>query len=398
MTTQHQLVPEAVTTVGRWQATAVFFLNGLAMSTFIVLMPALKVSLNLTDGQLGIVGMVFAVSALTAMQFVGALVSRVGTRPVLRASLVVLPLLLAPVGMADGMAALAGAAVALGLVHGTTDAAMNANAIAVERRSGRSILHGCHAAWSVSAVAASLCAAGLAQLDVPIAARVAGISAVLLAGGLALGALLPPSSVDGRTGEATARASRNWRAGWSRPVVALGLAGMAIMLGEGAALGWGAVFLIDSKGASVGLATTAVTAFTAGQAGGRLIGDRLTDRYGAGRVFRTGACVAAVGFATAILAPHAAGAIVAFAVAGFGGAVLVPLVFSSVGHLAATGSSTAVLVSRLTTFIYAGVLLGPGIIGGSAELIGLTVTLSALAPLLLAVAVLTRLPGASPSR
>jgi MFS family permease len=368
------------------------------MCTFIVLIPALKVSLDLTDGQLGVIGMAFALSALTAMQFVGAVVSRVGSRPVLRTSLAVLPLLLALVGSAGGLAALVGAAAAFGLVHGATDAAMNAHAIAVERRTGRAILNGCHAAWSISAVVASLAAAALAQLAVPIPARAAGVAAVLLVAGLAVGPLLMPSSVDRRTGEATARADRAWRSGWSRPVVVLGLAGMALMLGEGAALGWGAVFLIDAKNASVGLATIAVTAFTAGQAGGRLVGDRLTERYGARQVFRTGGIIAAAGFTAAVLAPHPVAAIVAFAVAGVGGAALVPLVFSSVGHLAPAGPTTAVMVSRLTTFIYAGVLVGPGIIGASAELIGLTATMSALVPLLLAVAVLTRLPRPTPSR
>lgn len=380
------------TTAGRWPATAVFFLNGLAMCTFIVLMPALKVSLHLTDGQLGLVGMTFAVSALAAMQFVGGLVARVGSRAVLRTSLAALPLLLALVGTTGGLAALVGAAAVFGLVHGATDAAMNAHAIAVERRTGRAILNRCHAAWSISAVVASLTAAGLTQLGVPIAARAAGVSAVLLAAGLALGPRLLPSSVDRRTGSATGRPDRTWRMGWTRPVVALGLAGTALMLGEGAALGWGAVFLIDTKSASVGVATMAIAAFTAGQAGGRLVGDRLTERYGAQLVFRTGGLIAAAGFAAAVLAPHPVAATVGFAVVGVGGATLVPLVFSAVGHLAPAGPATAVLVSRLTTFIYAGVLLGPGVIGASAELVGLTATMSALVPLLLGVAVLTRLP------
>jgi len=391
MITEERAMAAVATEVGRWPATLVFFLNGLAMSTFIVLMPALKVSLNLSDGQLGIIGMTFAVSALTAMQFVGALVSRVGTALVLRTSLALLPLLLALVGLVDGMAGLALAAVAFGLVHGATDAAMNAHAVAVERRLGRAILNGCHAAWSISAVVASLTAATLAQAGVSVAVRAAGVSAVLLAAGLVLGRFLTPSTVDNRDA-ATARTDRGWRGGWSRPIVALGLTGMALMVFEGAALAWSAVFLHDARGLSIGLATTAVTAFTAAQAGGRLIGDRLTDRYGARRVFRVGGCIAAGGLAVAVLAQDAVVAIGGFAIAGLGGSVLVPLVFSSVGRLAPAGAGPATAISRLTTFTYAGVLLGPGIIGASAELVGLPATMTALVPLLLVVAVLTRLP------
>lgn len=381
---------------GRWPATAVFFLNGLAMSTFIVLMPALKVSLGLTDGQLGLVGVAFALSALAAMQFVGGLVSRVGSRRVLRTSLAMLPVLLTVVGTAGGLVTLVAGALAFGLVHGATDAAMNAHAIAVERRSGRMILNGCHAAWSISAVVASLVAAGLAQAGVPVAVRAAGVSALLLGAGFVVGPLLLPSSVDRGTGGGSVRDGWTWRSGWSRVIVALGLAGMALMVAEGAALGWGAVFLIDHTGASVGLATLAVTGFTAGQAGGRLAGDRLTERFGARPMFRLGGCVAAAGFAAAVLAPRPVAAVGAFAVAGLGGAVLLPLVFSSAGHVVTAGPDTAVAVSRLTTFIYAGVLLGPGMIGASAQVVGLTTTMMAVPLLLLAVALLTRLPVPAP--
>ena len=72
---------------------------------------------------------------------------------------------------------------------------------------------------------------------------------------------------------------------------------------------WGAIFLHDSRGASLGLAATAVTAYTAGQTGGRLVGDRLTLRYGASPVFRTGGLVAAGGLAMAVLTSQPAAAV-----------------------------------------------------------------------------------------
>ena len=87
-----------MTTTGRWPATAVFFLNGLTLSTYIVRIPTTKVVYHLTDGQLGALGVMFAVAALASMQAVGVLVARVGSRPVLRVSLAVMPILLALIG------------------------------------------------------------------------------------------------------------------------------------------------------------------------------------------------------------------------------------------------------------------------------------------------------------
>jgi MFS family permease len=175
--------------------------------------------------------------------------------------------------------------------------------------------------------------------------------------------------------------------------VALGLTGMALMVCEGAALGWSAIFLHDSRGASLGLAATAVTAYTAAQTAGRLIGDRLTLRHGAPALFRTGGLIAASGLTMALLTPHPVAAIAGFAVTGLGASVLLPLAYSAAGQVNPAGPGAATVISRFTTFTYAGILLGPAAIGWAAEFFGMTWTLSALIPVLFAVALLSRLPG-----
>src|SRR5450432_3366255 len=136
--------------------TSVFFLNGLALSSFLVRMPALKAQHHLNNGQIGLIGMLFGLSALASMQFVGPLVGRFGSGPILRIALSALAAALVAVGASGGVLAYTIAVMALAAVHGTTDAAMNAHAVTVERLAGRPILSGCHAAWSISAVVSSL--------------------------------------------------------------------------------------------------------------------------------------------------------------------------------------------------------------------------------------------------
>lgn len=119
-------------------------------------------------------------------------------------------------------------------------------------------------------------------------------------------------------------------------------------------------------------------------------------RYGAGRVFRTGGLVGACGLAAAVLAPQPPVAVAGFAVMGLGTSVLLPLTFSSIGRTGATGPAAAALVSRFTTFTYGGILLGPAVIGWTAELVGLAGTLSALVPVLAGVALLSRMTEARP--
>lgn len=234
--TPHRPAARAVGT-GRWPATAVFFLNGLTLSTYIVRLPSLKNEHHLSDGRLGVVGALFALSALAAMQGAGPLAARIGSRAVLRISLVVMPLLLAAVGLVGDPFGFALGAMALGAVHGTTDTAMNTHAVVVEQLSGRRVLNGCHAAWSISAVIASLTAAALAHGGVPPGAHFAGAAAVLLAGGLVVGPLLgasPAESHADRPAPGTgARTSFGLRGGWTRAAVALGVTGMLLMVCEG---------------------------------------------------------------------------------------------------------------------------------------------------------------------
>jgi hypothetical protein len=71
--------------------------------------------------------------------------------------------------------------------------------------------------------------------------------------------------------------------------------------------------------------------------------------------------------------------------------VLIPLTFSAVGRL--PGAPAATLVSRLTTFTYTGILLGPALIGWAADQFGLAATMTALIPLPLVVALVPRPPA-----
>jgi MFS family permease len=180
------------------------------------------------------------------------------------------------------------------------------------------------------------------------------------------------------------------RTGWSGALLLLGLTGTVLMICEGGALGWGGIFLHDERHATLSLAAAAITAYTGGQTVGRLVGDRLTSRWGGNSLFRLGAVIFAGGFAAAVLTPRPAAAVAGFALAGLGSSVLIPLTFSAVGRL--QGAPAATLVSRLTTFTYTGILLGPPLIGWAADQIGLATTIAALIPLPLLVALVPRPP------
>ncbi|MEV0721017.1 hypothetical protein AB0H87_41360, partial [Asanoa sp. NPDC050611] len=131
---------------------------------------------------------------------------------------------------------------------------------------------------------------------------------------------------------------------------------------------------------------------------GRLVGDRLLARRAPHELLRAGTLTAAAGLAVVVLSPWPPLAIAGFAVVGIGLATPLPVLFGAAGHLGAATTGAAPAVARFSTMTYTGILVAPAIIGAAADLIGLTWTLAALAPLLAAVAaadvgVLTRQPA-----
>ena len=219
----------------RWAITAVFAVNGLLIATLAARTPSLKDDLGLSPGQLGLVTAAFGIAAVVAMQGAGALAARFGSRWVVRAAVTSLPVALLGTALARDLLTLAAVHLLFGAVHGLLDVTMNAHAVAVERALGRSILNGCHAAWSIGAVGGSLVAAGAAQFS--RAAHSGVLAAVLVPVAAIWTARLLPAATD------RGPVVRAARAGWSRPLVVLGAMGATVLTVEAAVANWSGIFL-----------------------------------------------------------------------------------------------------------------------------------------------------------
>jgi len=169
----------------------------------------------------------------------------------------------------------------------------------------------------------------------------------------------------------------------------LSLLALCSLLGEGAADGWSAVYLRDALGTSAGFAAMGYAAFALTMASGRLVGDRLADRYGPAALLRGGGLLAAAGMALVLVTGTAAGALIGFACYGAGLSCTFPQVLAVAGSIAADRPGIA--IGRVAGTGYAGMLAGPVLIGGLATAAGLTIALSLPALLALGIAFGARL-------
>jgi MFS family permease len=241
-----------------------FFVNGAASANWVPRIPDVKQVLELTAGALGLALLGMGLGALFGSLAAGVLVTRFGSRSVATGAAVSLGLVLVGPGLATSWATLALALVLLGVADGAIDVAMNAHAVAVQRRYQRSIVNTFHALWSLGAMTGSLCGALAAARNVPTARHLA-------AAGLVLGAvviathrcLLPTAAVRLPAGEDAAdtpiqrRINRARRRGLVAPTGIVGVLGLMTLLAalvEDAPGSWSAVYMRESLAASPGVA------------------------------------------------------------------------------------------------------------------------------------------------
>jgi MFS family permease len=363
----------------RTAVTAIFFLNGTAMSSLYARLPALQADLRLSDATLGLLLLSTAVGLLVAQPAAAALAARAGTAPVTRASALalagVVPLpALAPTPLTLGIAL-----GALGACNGALDVAMNAQGIAVQRRSPGRMYASFHAALSFGAVAGAAGAGAIAAAGASPELHLGAFGAVLAAAAyLACRGLLPAGADAAPQGPMLARPSR--------ALAPLGVVAFCCLLAEGAVFDWSAVYLRRSLEANEVTAAAGLAAFSLTMGLGRLSGDRLADRFGPVTLARGGAALAGASFALALLAATPPAAIAGFALLGAGIAAVFPLALAAAAARAPYGPA-APAIAAVSTAGYLGLVSGPPTIGLVSGLVGLVGAL-ALLPVLCAVVVL----------
>lgn len=358
-----------------------FVIHSTVSGTWAPRLPAIKESLELSDGELGTALVGLAIGLLAGTRAAGAPVDRFGSRPVM---LVGFPLLAATLllpGLADSAITLFLALLVMGLASGALDVAMNAQGIEVERLLGRPILSGLHGLWSVglgigAGIAALAAAAGVNPLEhfAVVGAALAVASLVLLRG------LVPAH--DHVRDDDTGREPVSVR--WTPALVLLGVIAFCSFVGEGSAADWSAVYMTQELGTSQALGAVAFAAFAVTMALARFAADPLRVRLGNVVLVRGGSLIAAAGLGIALLVHEPAAGIAGFALLGLGLGPVVPIAFSAAGDLDAR--ATGRLVGRVATIGYVGSVAGPIMIGWLAEATSLRTSLGLVVLLALVIA------------
>ncbi|HWG65052.1 MAG TPA: MFS transporter [Streptosporangiaceae bacterium] len=374
----------------RAAVAAVFFTLGLSGGIWAARIPAIKGGLHLSPGTLGLALLGPGIGSILAMPATGAVLATVAPRRVVQLGLLALAGFLPLTALAGSAWQLFALLAGWGAGIGIADVGMNTEAADVQEQLGRAAMSRFHAAYSIGGLVGA--GAGALAAATGVSAKTTFIAAAVVVAVLGIGAAQafaarPRVSTGGRQPR-RARAPQ-----WSWALIALAAMAFGSFLGEGAATDWSAVYLHSSLGAPPGLAAIAYGLFACAMTAGRLAGDQLADRMGPARLIRLSAGIAAAGFGSALVIGQVWSGLAGFAVLGAGLSVIVPLVFSAASRLGRPGPNLALV----TSCGYFGILVGPAIIGGLANLTSLPAALGSVVVLCALTALLAGMAGRRPA-
>ncbi len=358
---------------------AAFFIPGFALAAWAPIIPYVKVRAGLDDAVLGLVLLCLGAGSLMAMPLAGALTARQGCRKVLIATALLICAAFPALSLVGSAWLLGVTLFCFGAVLGAMDSTMNVQAVMVERDSGRVMMSGFHAFYSVGSFAGA--ATMTALLSIGTAPRSACLAVVAIILGLF---------------GLSARHWRTDRVSQDVPIFAvprgvvlfIGALCLIMFLAEGSMVDWSAVFLHEQRGVAVSHAGMGLAVFSSTMTVTRLLGDGLVQRLGRVRTVVLGGVCAFAGFLAATLIPAVEAALAGYVLVGLGCANIVPILFSLSGQQKDMPENLA--VPAITMMGYAGVLAGPALIGLLAQSTSLTTAFTAVAAGMLIVAISMR--------
>ena len=352
-------MPEAVQRA-KVAVSVIFAVNGLGFASWAARVPAIRDTLGLTPGRVGLLLLAVSAGTMAALPLSGLVVGRLGAARTVAAGV-----LAASAGllvMAAGLAAGAVPAVAVGMFcygvgSSTWDVAMNVEGADVERRLARTIMPRFHAGFSLGTVLGALVGAGCAKAGVALEWQLAVTVAVILVVGLGgTRTFLPPV-----VAESAAANRSSVLAAWREPrTLLIGVLVLAFALCEGVANDWLALALVDGYHAAQAVGAVGFGTFVTAMTLGRLVGGSFVERYGRVATLRVTALLVVAGVLAVVTSPGVPGALVGAVCWGLGASLGFPLGMSAAGDEAAR---SAARVSVVGSIGYTAFLGGPPLVG-----------------------------------
>jgi MFS family permease len=362
----------------RWAIALIFFVHGLFWGSWAPHIPLAKERLSTDTGVFGMALLCMALGAMIAMPIAGHLVHRFGSARLTLVTGLCGCIALPFPAIAPALPLFVIALFVFGASLGSMDVAMNAHGLIVERQLKRAVMSGFHGLFSLAGLVGGS-AAWLVLDHLPEIWHLLGANLSCLILLLTASRWLLPN-------EADKDSSVNAFAMPTRATLGLGVLCFLALMAEGSLIDWSGIHLRETLGTSPAFAALAFAFFSGGMAISRFIGDWLRTKLGAVHLVRWSAVAAVLAIVIALSVDDPPIVIMGLTAAGLGLGNIAPVLFAGGGRVEPLAPGRG--IAAVTTLGYTGFLVGPPLIGFTAELTGLRLALglTAVAALIVATA------------
>tara|TARA_B110000444_G_scaffold105112_1_gene99367 strand:- start:2371 stop:3501 length:1131 start_codon:yes stop_codon:yes gene_type:complete len=346
-----------------------FFAAGFSMGCCAPFFPFVKENVSADKSQFGVLLLCLGIGAIIAMPITGILSAKRGSKPMVLLGGLSMVVLLPILVVVNSPIILALILFLFGAALGTLDVAMNVHGVEVEQIEKRSLMSNFHAQFSIGGLVGAALMTIFLSFGIPLLlSSIIASSITFFAMILTIKRLLIVNSV------------KQSKFMFPKGVVLLlAIFAAIIFLVEGAVVDWGALLIIDLELTPIKSAGVGYILFSIAMVIARLLGDKIIDIIGEFKVLILGVITTIFGILTILLSTLPLFALCGFMLIGLGVANLVPIFFSAAGRQKIMPAEIA--IASVTTTGYAGILLGPVLIGYVAEVTTLSIAFSLLIPL-----------------
>lgn len=338
----------------------VFTTLNILYGTWAIYIPYIKEQLDLNKAELGIALFAFALGIFSIMGFVPKIISLVGSGKATKISVLILPLLYVLPFVVGSLTGLFVALFVMGIVQGILDISMNNLVTIIEKKDQINLMSAMHGFFSLGGALSGLGTFAITSFNNPVLHITL---ATLLSIGINFWLSKQYSSLSGAS---ESKEKIDWS--YVKTILLLGLISFVIMGSEGAIADWSGLYLKDITMAPTVLFGAGFLGFSIAMTIGRFFGDGISQKIGSVRVLLLGALVACIGYAL-VLVNDLYISIIGFGLIGLGFSVMVPELFRITGRTSKTDAAKALTI--VAGFGYSGFLIGPVILGFTAEQFGL---------------------------
>ncbi|MFF5083451.1 MFS transporter [Actinoplanes sp. NPDC000266] len=364
-----------------------FFIPGVALSSWVTRTPDVRDLLGASTAEMGLVLFGLSAGSMLGVLGSGAMVSRFGARPVITAGITALLIGVPVVGLGAQLSQSVLVAAGLflcGFGVGGGEVAMNVEGADVERLTGKVVLPTLHGFYSFGTVVGAAAGALLTAVGLPVIWHLTLVGLLSVPVAFFSVRRLPYGVGRAPKKEAAAGPSpRLWR---DTQLLLIGGIILALALAEGSANDWLPLIMVDGHGLSVAYSSGVYLAFNIAMAAGRFIGGWFLARFTRPVILGASAVIGGIGLALVVLADSSAVASAAVVLWGLGAALGFPVALSAAAD---SGPNATARVSLVASLGYVAFLVGPPSLGFLGDHYGLRGAMVVVLVLVAAAALLT---------